>query len=156
METLFIILAAFLIIAGIIGAFLPVMPGLPFSYLGLLILQFTSEPFSVMFLVYWAIIVVVVMSLENIIPAVGAKRFGGSKEGIIGCLIGGVLGFFVFPPFGIVIGPIVGAFIGEIYVGKTSHQALKAAMGSFVGLFVGTVIKVITALIIAYHFFTNI
>ena len=157
MEMLFILLGACFIIVGIIGSFLPILPGLPFSYAGLLMLQLTSTPpFTVMFFVYWALIVVVVMSLESIIPAVGTKQFGGSKEGLIGCLIGAVLGFLFFPPFGIIFGPIIGAFIGEIYVGKTSEQALKAAMGSFIGFFVGTVIKVVTALIMAYYFFTNV
>jgi uncharacterized protein YqgC (DUF456 family) len=156
MEILWISIGVVFILTGIIGSFLPVMPGLPFSYAGLLMLQLTgTPPFSVMFLVYWALIVIVVMSLESIIPAVGAKRFGGSKEGIIGCLVGAVLGFLFFPPFGIVIGPIIGAFAGEISVGKTSQQAMRSAIGSFIGFFVGTVIKVVTALIIAYYFFTN-
>ncbi|TVR35513.1 MAG: DUF456 family protein [Balneolaceae bacterium] len=157
MEILWISIGVVFILTGIIGSFLPVMPGLPFSYAGLLMLQLTgTPPFSVMFLVYWALIVIVVMSLESIIPAVGAKRFGGSREGIIGCLVGAVLGFFFFPPFGIVIGPIIGAFAGEIFVGKTSQQAMRSAIGSFIGFFVGTVIKAVTALIIAYYFFTNL
>lgn len=157
MEIIFIIVGSFLILAGIVGAFIPILPGLPFSYAGLIMLQFTSHPpFTLMFFVYWAIIVGVVMSLESIIPAVGTKRFGGSKEGIIGCVLGGILGFIFFPPFGIIIGPIIGAFAGEIYVGKTSEQALRAAIGSFIGFFVGTVIKVVTALVMAYYFFTNI
>ena len=157
MELLWIIIGALLIIFGLIGSFLPVIPGLPFSFVGLLMLQLTSNPpFSVMFFVYWALIVVVVMSLESIIPAAGAKRFGGSREGIIGCLLGALIGLFFFPPFGIVIGPMIGAFAGEIYSGKQSDQALRAAFGSFVGFFVGTVIKVATALVMAYYFFTNI
>lgn len=157
MEIIFIIIGVILILTGIIGSFLPIMPGLPFSYAGLLMLQLTGNPpFSVMFLVYWALIVVVVMSFESIIPAVGAKQFGGSRSGIIGCLIGAVLGFIFFPPFGIVIGPVIGAFTGEIYDGKTSKLALKAAIGSFIGFFAGTVIKVVTALIMAYYFFSNI
>lgn len=157
METLWIIVGVLFILAGIIGAFLPVVPGLPFSYGGLLMLQLTSEPpFSVMYMVYWALIVVVVMSLENIIPAAGVKRFGGSVRGIIGCIAGAVLGIFLFPPYGIVIGPVVGAFAGELLDGKDSQQALRAAMGSFLGFFVGTVIKVVTALIIAYIFFSHI
>jgi uncharacterized protein len=157
MELLWIIIGALLIIFGLIGSFLPVIPGLPFSFVGLLMLQLTPEPpFSMMFFVYWALIVVVVMSLESIIPAAGAKRFGGSREGIIGCLLGALIGLFFFPPFGIVIGPMIGAFAGEIYSGKQSDQALRAAFGSFVGFFVGTVIKVATALVMAYYFFTNI
>ncbi|PWN05741.1 DUF456 domain-containing protein [Rhodohalobacter mucosus] len=157
MDIILVIIGAVLILFGIAGAFLPVVPGLPFSYLGLLVLQFSSaHPFGVMFFVYWALVVVVVMSLENIMPAVGARRFGGSREGIIGCLAGAVVGLFFFPPFGIVIGPIVGAFLGELTTGKTSNMALQSAIGSFIGFFVGTVIKVVTALIMAWYFFTNL
>ena len=157
MDIIWITLGFILILAGIVGSFLPVIPGLPFSFAGLLTLQLTTTPpFSVMFYVYWALIVVVVMSLETIIPAVGTKKFGGSKEGIIGCIVGGVVGLFLFPPFGIVIGPIIGAFLGEVYVGKSSNQALKAAIGSFIGFFVGTVVKVVTALIIGFYFVTNV
>jgi uncharacterized protein YqgC (DUF456 family) len=157
MDIVLILFGGILIIMGLAGSFLPVVPGLPFSYAALLLLQFTSSPpFTVMFLVYWALVVVVVMSLENILPAAGAGRYGGSKEGIIGCLIGAVAGLFIFPPFGIILGPMAGAFLGELIAGKPSDRALKSAMGSFLGFFVGTVIKVVTALIIAWQFFTNL
>jgi uncharacterized protein YqgC (DUF456 family) len=106
-----------------------------------------------MFLVYWAIIVVVVMSLENILPAVGSNRMGGSRYGVWGCIIGGVAGLFLFPPFGIIFGPIVGAFIGELLSGQNSDKALKAAIGSFIGFFVGTVIKVALSFVLAFYFF---
>lgn len=153
MDILLIIIGAALIIVGILGSFLPVMPGLPFSYLGILILQLTSfTPFTTMFLVYWALIVIVVMSLESILPAVGSERMGGTKYGIWGCVIGGVAGIFFFPPFGIIIGPMVGAFIGELISGQKSDRALRAAIGSFIGFFVGTVIKVAVSLVLAFHF----
>lgn len=153
MDILLIIIGAALIITGVLGAFLPVMPGLPFSYLGLLILQLTSfTPFTTMFLVYWALIVIVVMSLESILPAVGSERMGGTKYGIWGCIIGGIAGIFFFPPFGIIIGPMAGAFVGEVISGQKSDRALKAALGSFIGFFVGTVIKVAASLVLAFHF----
>jgi len=153
MDILLIIIGAALIITGIIGSFLPVLPGLPFSYAGLLILQLTSfTPFTTMFLVYWAIIIIVVMSLESILPAVGSERMGGTRYGIWGCIIGGVIGIFVFPPFGIIIGPMIGAFIGELISGQKSDMALRAAIGSFIGFFVGTVIKVAVSFVLAFHF----
>ena len=154
MDILLIIIGSVLIITGIIGAFLPVMPGLPFSYVGLLILQLTSfTPFTTMFLVYWAIIVIVVMSLESILPAVGSERMGGTRYGIWGCIIGGIAGIFLFPPFGIIVGPMIGAFVGELIAGQKSDRALRAAIGSFIGFFVGTVIKVAVSFVMAFHFF---
>lgn len=154
MEIVLITAGALLVLAGIAGSFLPVIPGPPLSYLGLLLIQFTSPtPFTTMFLVYWAIIVVVVISLENILPAIGSNRMGGTKLGVYGCLIGGVLGLFLFPPFGLIFGPMIGAFVGEFIADQNTERALQAAIGSFIGFFVGTVIKVIVSLVLAYYFF---
>lgn len=157
MEIFWIILGFIFIITGIIGAFLPVLPGTPISYLGLLCLQLTpNPPFSLKFLIVWALIVIMVQLLEQVASVAGAKKWGASRYGIFGSIAGAILGFFLFPPFGIVIGPIAGAFAGEIYGGKSSDLALRAAMGAVLGFLAGTFLKVIVALIIAYYFVINI
>ena len=156
METIIIILGALLILAGLLGSFLPVLPGPPISYVGLLLLQLTSTPpFTVQFLIIWALIVIAIMLLDNVVPAWGARKYGGSPYGVWGSILGLIAGFF-FPPLGIIIGPIVGAFIGEMAGGKTSDQALKAAWGSFVGFLAGTLMKVIASGMMGYYFFMNI
>jgi len=156
METIIIILGALLILAGLLGSFLPVLPGPPISYVGLLLLQLTSTPpFSVQFLIIWALIVIAIMLLDNVVPAWGARKYGGSPYGVWGSILGLIAGFF-FPPLGIIIGPIVGAFIGEMAGGKTSDLALKAAWGSFVGFLAGTLMKVIASGMMGYYFFINI
>lgn len=156
METIIIILGALLIVAGLLGSFLPVLPGPPISYIGLLLLQLTATPpFSVQFLVIWALIVVAVMVLDNVVPAWGARKYGGSPYGVWGSIVGLVAGFF-FPPLGIIIGPIAGAFLGELVGGKSSDQALRAAWGSFVGFMAGTLMKVIACGMMGYYFFINI
>lgn len=157
METILIILGACLMIAGIMGAFLPVIPGTPFSYLGLVCLQLTSTPpFSLTFMIVWAVIVITVTSLDGLASVAGAQRMGGTRYGIIGCIIGAVIGFFLFPPLGIIIGPIFGAFAGELLAGKKMDLAMKAAWGAILGFFVSTFIKVLVSLILAFYFFTNI
>lgn len=157
METLFIVIAGMFIIAGILGAFIPVVPGTPLSYLGLLILHFAKgDIFGWMFILSWGIVVVITVTLDSFIPAEGARRMGGSKLGIYGALIGAVIGLFFFPPAGIIFGPVVGAFIGEMMAGKRSGSALRAAMGSFVGYLVATGLKVGVAVILAYYFVINI
>lgn len=157
MEIVWIIIGSLLIVAGIIGAFLPIIPGTPLSYVALLLMQFTlGAPFSWTFLLIWGGVVAIVATIDGLIPAEGARRMGGSKYGIYGCLIGGVVGLFIFPPFGIIIGPIVGAFLGELMYGRRSDSAFRAAMGSFVGFLVATVLKVSVSLILAYYFFSNI
>jgi uncharacterized protein YqgC (DUF456 family) len=156
METLVIIIGALLMIAGLLGSFLPVIPGLPFSYAGLLILQFTSShPFSLQFFIIWGLIVVVLMVLDNVIPAYGTKKFGGSPYGVWGSILGLGIGFF-FPPTGLVLGPLIGAFLGELLSGKKSDQAFRSALGSFMGFLVSTILKVIASGMMAYYFFINI
>lgn len=156
METILLLLGAILIVAGFIGSFLPVVPGLPFSYAGLLVLQLTTTPpFSLQFLIIWAVIVAILMMLDNIIPAWGTKKFGGSPYGIWGSIVGLMLGF-LFAPTGIIVGPLLGAFLGELMAGRDTGRALKSAMGSFAGLLASTLLKVMAAGMMGYYFFINI
>jgi len=156
MDFFLIVIGSALIIAGFIGSILPVMPGTPLSYAGLLALQLTSaHPFSTSFLVIWALVVVALILLDNVIPVWTTERAGGSSYGVWGSIIGLVVGFF-FPPLGIILGPLAGAFIGEIISGQTTDRALKSAWGSFVGLLLGMLINVIAAGMMGYYFFINI
>jgi len=155
METILIIFGALLVIGGFISSFIPVLPGTPITYCGLLVLQLATQPFSAKFLIIWALIIVVIMVLDNIIPAYGTKKFGGSAYGIWGCVIGMIAGLF-FPPAGIIIGPLAGSFTGELIGGKTSDQALRSAIGSFLGLLTNVLIKVIASAMMGYYFFTGL
>ena len=156
METIILIFGALLIIAGLIGAFLPVVPGLPFSYAGLLVLQFVSAPFSLTFMLIWASIAMLFgFVLDNVIPAWATKRSGGSPYAVTGSVVGLVAGLF-FPPLGFVIGPLIGAFAGEILAGQRSDRALKSALGAFAGFMAATGLKVIAAGIMGFYFFTNL
>lgn len=155
MEIIWIVLGAALIIVGLIGAFLPVMPGLPFSYLGLVVLQILYTPFTTTFMVFWALLVLALMFLDNAMPAWGTKKFGGSQMGVTGSIIGMIVGLF-FPPLGFIFGPLIGAFIGEIIAGNKSDKAFKAALGSFVGFMAATGLKVIAAGVMGWYYFSNL
>ncbi|MEX2604365.1 MAG: DUF456 family protein [Gracilimonas sp.] len=156
MELFWIILGAIFIIAGLIGAFLPVIPGLPFSYIGLLILQFLYAPFTISFLIIWAAIIIMIsFVLDNVIPAWSTKKFGGSPYGVTGSVVGLIAGLF-FPPLGFIFGPLIGAFIGEIIAGNKSDKALKSAFGAFVGFMASTGLKVMAAGVMAWYYFSNL
>lgn len=153
MDILLIVLGAIFIISGVLGCVLPIIPGPPLSYIGLLLLHFTERyQFSSKFLIIWAIITVVVYALDYLIPAWGTKKFGGSKRGVWGSIIGLVIGMFFFPPFGIIIGPFVGAVIGELTAGKESKAALKSGFGSFMGFLAGTLLKLIASGMMTWYF----
>lgn len=142
-----------LMTVGIIGCVLPLLPGPPLNYIGLLLLHFTGRyHFSTEFLVLWAIITAVVYGVDLLIPVWGTKKFGGSKYGIWGSIIGLLAGFLFFPPFGIIIGPFAGAVIGELIAGKDSGAALKSGFGSFVGFFTGTVFKLVASGMMTWYF----
>lgn len=157
MDYILIGLGIILLITGIAGCILPVIPGPPLNYAGLLLLHFTSKyQFSVRFLIIWAIINVMVYALDYIIPVWGTKQFGGSKAGIWGSVIGLVCGLFLFPPFGIIAGPFLGAITGELLSGKTSTAAFKSGFGSFLGFLVGTLLKLIVSGMMTWYFFREL
>ena len=175
MDIFLIILGAICLLLGIIGCVAPVLPGVPLSYVGLLLLHFTDRvQFSWPFLTIWAVIVAVIQLLDYFIPAWGTKKFGGSKYGVWGSTIGLVVGLFM-GPWGIIIGPFLGAVVGElIYFNRhpqttlneteqslnnveqkknsNLNRALRAGLGSFIGLLTGTILKLICCGMMVFYF----
>jgi len=156
-DWLFAILGIVFILAGIAGCILPVIPGPPLSWAGLLLLHWTRfAQFSATFLLVMACLAIAVTVLDYIIPVWGTKKFGGSKAGMWGATIGIFAGIFFFPPVGIIVGPFIGAVLGEIIAGKESGPALKAGLGSFIGFLLSTGLKLGVSLTMAYYFFREL
>ena len=157
MDVLLIVIGILLILIGVIGCFIPVLPGPPLAYVSLLLLQVSSKaPFSLKFMVIMAIVVAVVTLLDYVVPALGAKKWGGSKYGRVGALLGVFMGLFVFPPFGFIIFPLLGALVGEVLNGAKTGKAFKAAFGTLIGLVFGAIMKFSTVVFIAYYFFSGL
>lgn len=152
MDIALIIIGAFLMLIGLIGCILPVIPGPPISYVGILLLHFTEEySFSDKFLIIWFLLTVAVTVLDYVVPVYGTKKFGGTKKGVWGSTIGLILGLF-FAPVGIIVGPFLGAYIGELMAHNDSQKAFRSAIGSFMGLIAGTVMKLAVSGIMLFHF----
>lgn len=149
-----IIIGFIFIIVGLIGCVVPGVPGPPFSFLALVLLSAAKgwEPFSLNFLIIMALITIVVTALDYVIPAAGAKKFGASKYGFWGAVIGMLVGIIFFPPLGMIIGAFLGAIIGEIVVGKPGQEALKAGWGVFVGIMFGMIIKLMASGVMTFYF----
>lgn len=155
MDLIFVILAGVLMIVGVLGSFLPMLPGIPLSWAGLLLLHFTTAiPMNYTFLGITLLITIIIFALQYAIPALGTKYLGGSKAGMLGATTGLVAGIFIPVPFAILIGPFLGAFIGEILNKVDSRTALKAASGSFIGLLASTFMEFfVTAIFLFLYFY---
>ncbi len=139
-------------ILGIIGCLVPVLPGPPLSFLGIILLHITRfGHFSKTTLIILAGIAVVVTIMDFIVPVWGTKKFGGSKYGIRGATVGLIAGLF-FGPIGIIIGPLIGAFVGEMLFKDDMNYALKAGFGSLLGFLTGIGLKLAASLIMAFYF----
>ncbi len=149
-----IILGVICLLIGIIGCVIPGIAGPPFSFLALILLSIAKgwEPFSVQFLIVMAVITIVVTALDYIVPAAGAKKFGASRAGFWGAVLGLFGGLILFPPFGMIIGAVLGAIIGELTAGKEGSQALKAGWGVFIGVMFGMLLKLIASGIMTFYF----
>ncbi|MBR4704574.1 MAG: DUF456 domain-containing protein [Paludibacteraceae bacterium] len=143
MDIFLLIVAGILMVIGIIGCIVPGLPGTPIAYAGLWIAQATDRvDFSWQILLIWGIVTIVVSVLDYVVPAWGTKQFGGTKWGVWGSTIGVFAGLF-FGAAGVIIGPLAGAILGELIGGKKVEEALRAGWGSFIGIFFGTVLKLI-------------
>ena len=155
MEILLIITAIALLIVGILGAVVPVMPGPPLSWFGLFLLKFTSWGAAITWewVIVFAIIMIIVSIIDYIVPIWGAKKFGGTKAGIWGAAIGVIAGILLMPLtiFSVILGPFIGAVFGEIIFGATTRQSLKAAVGTFIGFMFGMGLKLTVSFWIAIY-----
>ena len=116
MDIFLVVIAFLCIILGVLGSFLPILPGPPISWVGLLLLYLTDAvPMNRSLIIVTFIVAILIFLLDYIIPAVGTKKFGGSRAGMIGTSIGLIVGLISPIPGGIIIGPFIGAFIGEMF-----------------------------------------
>lgn len=159
-DTVLLIVSIVLLIIGLAGCILPIIPGPLISFAAVVVLHFTKyADFSNNTLLILGVATVIVTILDYIVPAWGTKKFGGSRAGMIGSIIGLIIGLFFVPPLGpfgiisILAGPFLGAYIGETIQGKNSDDALRAAFGSFIGFITGTLMKLFTSLVITFFFF---
>lgn len=154
METVIIILAILAGVVGIAGSILPGLPGTPVSWVGLLLLYIWGpEEMPLKTLIIWGAVVAVVSVVDYIVPMYFTKLTGGSKYAERGAMVGLIAGI-ILTPVGMILGSFLGAFLFELYYArKGSSQALKAAIGSFLGFITGTGLKTIASVMIMWKIF---
>lgn len=154
LETIAVIIGAIFVLLGLAGCILPVLPGPPLSFVGLLLLALINHflpPLTPTLIIVMAIITLAVTVAEYILPLVSAKRYGASKWGIWGSVLGMAIGIF-FSPFGMLLGAFIGAVAVEWLVQKEKGRAIKAGWGVFIGSLVGTALKLGVSGMMAYYF----
>jgi uncharacterized protein YqgC (DUF456 family) len=151
-DYILLILGIIFMMIGIIGCLVPVLPGPPISFIGLLFLHWSRfGQFSKSTLVILGAIAVIVTVLDYIVPVWGTKKFGGSKYGTKGATVGLVIGFFL-GPLGIILGPLIGAFIGEMIFKDDMSYAFKAGFGSLLGFLTSIGLKLAASFAMTFYF----
>ena len=148
-QTLIALVSIVLLVLGIIGTFLPVLPGLLLSLCGLLIYKFgTDAPLSMVYIWIFVFLTAISVVLNYVIPAKTTRKYGGTRWGSIGSIIGTIAGMFLIPvPFGFLIGMFLGVFVGELlHDANDKKKAWNSTKGALIGFLYGTGFNLIVGL----------
>lgn len=157
MDVVYVLLGWLMLGVGLVGCFVPVLPGPTIAYASLFVPWLMNGPNapSVRLLALTGVLTAVVTILDYIVPALGAKKFNCSRWGTAGCFIGTFVGIF-FLPLGVLAGPFLGALVGELIAGKCVSAAMRGALGALLGYVFGLVLKVVTCLFLAYCYWISL
>ena len=141
-QSLYYALAVVLVLVGIAGVILPALPGLPLVFAGMLLAAWAGgfQQIGWVTLVVLGLLTLLSIGVDFFATVVGAKRVGASRKALLGAVIGTFAGLF-FMPIGLFVGPFVGALLGELWHGREIGQAAKVGLGTWLGILLGTVLK---------------
>ena len=141
-ETLYYVLSGVLILVGIAGTVLPALPGLPLVFAGMALAAWAGDfqEVGVPMLVLLGLLTVLSLVVDFLATMLGAKRVGASRLALMGSVVGTLVGLF-FGQVGLFAGPFLGALVGELIHGRQIHAAAKVGLGTWVGIVIGTVLK---------------
>ena len=153
-----LVIGGVLVLIGIIGSVVPVLPGPALTFVALILLFISKGPqaISVWSLVIFAVAMAILILLDYVAPILGAKFAGASKGALIWAIGGAILGVIFFPPLGIFIGAIAGAIIGEMQNGKEFGDAAKAGLGVIVGSAMTIILQLVYSVTVAIYFLIKI
>ncbi|GAA0718687.1 DUF456 domain-containing protein [Dokdonella soli] len=142
LQILWYVLAAVLIVLGIVGAILPALPGVPMVFCGMLLAAWADgfAHVGAFTLIVLGVLTVLALVVDFMAGILGAKRVGASRPAVIGAALGTLIGIFFGLP-GLLLGPFIGALLGELGAGGTLGKATGVGIGAWLGFLVGTVFK---------------
>jgi uncharacterized protein YqgC (DUF456 family) len=152
-DALLYTVAAALILGGLVGAIIPALPGIPLIFAGIWLTAGVDHyrHLGLWWLVGIAVIGAVGVTVDLLAGALGAKRVGASPQAIWGALFGTVIGLFLGLP-GLLLGPFVGAVLGELAAGNSILRSSHVGIGTWVGLLFGTLVKLVTSIMMVALF----
>ncbi len=154
LEGIIVVIGSILMLLGLAGSILPILPGPPLSFIGLLVLALLrhfSPPLTPALVIILAIVTILVIAMDYIIPLLGAKRYGASKCGLWGSVLGMAIGMF-WSPFAMLAGAFIGAVVVEWLIGKKKGEALRAGWGVMVGTLFATILRLGVSGVMTYYF----
>jgi len=157
MDYVWICVGWAMIAVGVVGCFVPVVPGPPIAFAALCLVRAVGDHSSpaVSLMVIAGVLTVLVTVLDSVVPMLGAKKFNCSMMGTVGCFAGTVVGLF-FLPLGVLLGPFLGALAGELIAGKEFADSLKGAVGALLGYVFGIMLKLVCCALLGYWFYTSL
>ncbi|MFC1874549.1 DUF456 domain-containing protein [Chloroflexota bacterium] len=152
------IICAMLMLVGLLGVVLPILPGIPLSWLGLFIYAIGTgfDRISLTTVIVFLVLMLLTLALDFALPMLGAKKYKASRSGIFGAFLGFTVGIFVLGIWGVILGPLIGAFLGELLSLKRPQQAFRSAMGAFLGFVAGILFKIVVILTMAGFFIASL
>ncbi len=158
LNLLFLILSSAVMLTGLAGVFLPVLPGVPLVFAGSLIYAWSTnfQVITIGNLIFFAILTAIASAVDYISGLITAKKYGASKYGLIGGVLGGVLGLVIFSIPGLIIGQLAGVILGELYFGKRMEESFTSGFAMFVGYILGSTVKIFFAGLIVIVFYIKV
>ena len=155
MENVWLSISVVMVLIGFFGSFLPVLPGAPVIFGGYLLWGIASgwADYSVTTVIIVGIVAALLFASDYYAGAIGAKKYGASKWAVLFAVAGGIFGLIFLSVPGLIIGPLVGAVAGELLIGKSRQEALRAGWGTFLGIVLGNLLKFAAATVLAALFF---
>ena len=141
-HSLWYVLAAVLIVVGVIGTVVPALPGVPLVFAGMFVAAWADgfQHVGLWTLIGLGVLTLIAVAVDFFAGLAGAKRVGASRLALIGAAVGTLVGLFFGIP-GLLLGPFLGALIGELFAGATLKRAAGVGVGAWLGFLVGTVLK---------------
>lgn len=153
-EIILWIVAVVFSLVGLAGSVIPALPGVTLNFLAIVILYFLKDDFvSIYTIAFFSLLTILAFAVDFVLPAIKARKFGASKYGLWGLVIGMVLGFFTLAFIGMIVGALVGAATGELMGGKKMREAARSSLAAFGGTIMAMIVKLGISLTMAIYFF---